>query len=146
MKKRRRYRNYTDSDLISAAKEVKSIAGLIKKLGLVPAGGNYAHMKKHIQRLNVDCGHWTGQSWSKGEMTKDWSSYYSYKSMKPHLIKERGHKCECCQLEMWLNKQITLAVHHIDEDRTNNDKDNLQLVCPNCHSYTNNFRRPKHCS
>lgn len=28
-----------------------------------------------------------------------------------------------------------LHVHHIDGDATNNSEDNLQLLCPNCHSF-----------
>ena len=43
----------------------------------------------------------------------------------------------------WLGKPINLEVHHIDGVRTNNSLENLQLLCPNCHSYTDNFRRPK---
>lgn len=55
------------------------------------------------------------------------------------LIKLRGHKCECCGLEKWLDKPINLQVHHIDGDGCNCTEDNLQLLCPNCHSYTDNF-------
>lgn len=58
--------------------------------------------------------------------------------LKP-LIKLRGHKCENCQNTEWLNKPINLQVHHIDGDKTNNCLENLQLLCLNCHSYTENF-------
>lgn len=57
----------------------------------------------------------------------------------PHLIKIRGHQCEICKNTEWLNKPIALQTHHIDGDRTNNELNNLQLLCPNCHSYTDNF-------
>lgn len=55
------------------------------------------------------------------------------------LIKIRGRQCECCQNTEWLGQPINLQVHHIDGDRTNNELTNLQLLCPNCHSYTDNF-------
>ena len=58
--------------------------------------------------------------------------------LKP-LIELRGHKCECCQNSEWLNQPINLQVHHIDGDKTNNCLDNLQLLCLNCHSQTDNF-------
>lgn len=48
-----------------------------------------------------------------------------------------------CKLHKWLNFPITLEVHHIDGDRTNNNEENLQLLCPNCHSYTDNWRNRK---
>jgi hypothetical protein len=31
-------------------------------------------------------------------------------------------------------------VHHIDGNRCNNNLDNLQILCPNCHALTNNWR------
>ena len=57
----------------------------------------------------------------------------------PHLIKLRGRKCECCNNTNWLGHPINLEVHHKDGDKTNNSLDNLQLLCPNCHSYTDNY-------
>lgn len=38
-----------------------------------------------------------------------------------------------------MGKPINLQVHHIDGNKANNTLDNLQLLCPNCHSYTDNF-------
>jgi hypothetical protein len=136
----RKYKEYTDKDVIKCAAKVKSMAGLIKGLDLKPAGGNYAHMKKTIQRLEIDCSHWKGQAWNKGEQLKDWSDYSRASHLKPHLIRERGHKCECCELTVWLGKPIGLEVHHIDANRTNNKPNNLQLLCGNCHQQTPNFR------
>ena len=58
--------------------------------------------------------------------------------LKP-LIQLRGHQCECCKNTEWLGQPINLQVHHIDGDKTNNQLENLQLLCLNCHSYTDNF-------
>jgi len=30
-------------------------------------------------------------------------------------------------------------MHHKDGNRSNNKEDNLELLCPNCHSLTDNF-------
>lgn len=48
-------------------------------------------------------------------------------------------KCECCGLTEWLGKPINLELHHIDGNNKNNNLDNLQILYPNCHSYTDNF-------
>jgi len=32
-----------------------------------------------------------------------------------------------------------LEVHHINGDKRDNTLENLQLLCPNCHSYTDNY-------
>ena len=135
----RNYRKYTDSEIVQYASAVRSLAGLLKKLDLKPVGGNYANMKRTLQNLKVDCSHWTGQSWNKGQRTKDWSEYTKIETIKPHLLKERGHICENCKLTVWLEMPIPLEVHHIDGDRTNNIETNLRLLCPNCHNFTHNY-------
>ena len=139
----RKYRAYSDEDVIKFAKEVKSIAGLLTKLDLKRAGGNYASIKRILQRLKVDCAHWTGQAWSKDCQLKDWSQYTRSINLKKHLIRLRGHRCEECTNEVWLKLPINLETHHIDGDKTNNEPENLKLLCPNCHSCTDSFRRPR---
>lgn len=137
----RKYRNYTDKDVIKYAKEVFSMAGLMRKLDLKPCGGNYDSIRRLVQKLNIDTSHWTGQGWNKNKQLKDWSKYTRASNLKEHLIKIRGHKCELCDNSLWLNKPIKLEVHHKDGNRTNNNLDNLMLLCPNCHSTTDNWRK-----
>lgn len=137
------YRNYQDEDIIRFSKEVKSLSGLLRKLNLRTAGGNFVHLKKNLQRLNVDCSHWTGKSWNKNERLKDWSQYTRASSLKKHLIVLRTHQCEKCKNKFWLDFPISLEIHHIDGDRTNNNVDNLQLLCCNCHSQTDFWRNKK---
>lgn len=136
----RHYRTYTDQDIIKYSSEVKSMGALLKKLGLKPAGGTYSHMRKKLQQLNLKCDHWTGQAWSKDKRLKNWDNYGKNASIKKHLRKERGDACEICGIEDWLGNAISIELHHIDGDNTNNSKENLQLLCPNCHSQTDNFR------
>jgi hypothetical protein len=136
----RSYRKYTNEDIINNAKTVYSIAGLLKSLGLKPAGGSYSSIKCQLQKLKVDTSHWTGQGWNKNIQTKDWIQYNRNTHCKKHLIESRGRKCENCKLKAWLNNPIPIELHHIDGDRTNNDINNLQLLCPNCHSFTHNWK------
>jgi len=136
----RTYAKYTDEDIIRLSSEVFSMAELLRRLGLRPVGGNYYTIKKKLKRLELTCDHWVGQAWNKGERTKDWSNYVKTSSIKPHLIKERTHCCEVCCSTQWLEKPIPLEIHHVDGDRTNNKKQNLQLLCPNCHAFTDNYR------
>jgi len=102
----RKYRDYSDQDVINTAKTVYSIAGLLKAFDLKPAGGNYANVKRLIQRLKIDTSHWTGQGWNNGKQLKDWKDYTRVAKLKPHLIKLRSHKCEICKNSMWLNNII----------------------------------------
>lgn len=42
------------------------------------------------------------------------------------------HKCAICG---WNKDERVLEVHHIDENRDNNNIDNLIILCPTCHKF-----------
>lgn len=51
------------------------------------------------------------------------------RGLKIRLLKERGYKCEKCDYRRY----EILQVHHKDKNRKNNNLENLELICPNCH-------------
>jgi 5-methylcytosine-specific restriction endonuclease McrA len=75
-------------------------------------------------------------------------AYRGRNNLKLRLIKEglKQPSCERCGLVDWLCEPIALALHHINGDRLDNRLENLELLCPNCHSQTDTFagrNRPK---
>ena len=68
---------------------------------------------------------------------------YHTNALKKRLIEcgLKENKCECCGINQWMGKNLTLELHHIDGNKYNNNIDNLQLLCPNCHSLTDGFRK-----
>lgn len=62
------------------------------------------------------------------------------KTRKKILVKERGARCEECRRKTWMGRDITLELHHIDGDSSNNNPDNLMIICPNCHSQTTTYK------
>ena len=47
--------------------------------------------------------------------------------------------CEECGISSWRGRPLSLALHHVNGDRDDNRLENLALLCPNCHSQTDNF-------
>lgn len=64
-------------------------------------------------------------------------------TLKKKLLKVRPHQCERCKSTVWLDAPIPLELHHIDGNKKNDDPSNLQLLCPNCHALTPNYRGRK---
>lgn len=70
------------------------------------------------------------------------STFKSSYKLKLRLLKEniKEHKCEKCNNIIWLDYKIPLELHHINGDTHDNRIENLQLLCPNCHALTENYR------
>ena len=52
-----------------------------------------------------------------------------------YLHADQGGKCaRCQQLPDWMGRPLVLVLDHIDGDSTNNRRENLRLICPNCDS------------
>ena len=62
-------------------------------------------------------------------------------SIQSHRLKEKlirdGLKQDCCELcgcSEWLGMKLPLELHHKNCNHNDNELDNLQILCPNCHS------------
>jgi hypothetical protein len=53
-------------------------------------------------------------------------------------LKEK--KCEECNLDSWRDLPIPLELHHKNGNSKDNSLSNLQILCPNCHALTHNYR------
>ena len=49
------------------------------------------------------------------------------------------YKCDICGIVNWNGGEIKLQIHHKDGNRLNNEIENLQILCPNCHSQTDTW-------
>lgn len=63
-------------------------------------------------------------------------------SYKKYLIEKNG---ECCSRCGWsevnpYSGNIPIELEHIDGNSDNNNLDNLELLCPNCHSLTKTYK------
>lgn len=148
-------RKWNDEQFIEAVKNNLSYAGVIRDLKLKPAGSNYDTVKRKIKELDLDISHFTGQGWNTGTrfrpvvkarelkeiLVKD-STFISTYKLKNRLLKEgiKEYKCECCGRTEWLGESIPLELHHINGIKSDLRIENLQILCPNCHTFTDNYR------
>lgn len=146
---------YTNEQLKEAVLKSLSLSQVCRELGIRPAGGNFKILRCKIESEKIDISHFTGQAWNVGiryrpikklykleDILIENSLYRSSSKLKARLIKEglKEAKCEICNNSKWLDKDINLEIHHINGINTDNRIENLQVLCPNCHSYTDNFR------
>ena len=145
-----------EADLRRAVAESKSIASVLRSLGLKVGGANYRSINRHVAKLGLDTAHWTGQGHRKGSnipvcqprplaevLVK--GSIANSNSLRRRLLRERVLEpvCGTCGLSKWLDRPIPLELDHIDGDSENNELSNLRLLCPNCHAFTPTYRGRK---
>lgn len=143
-------RKYTLEQLIKAIKTSFSYRQVLQKLSVTPAGGNYEVLKRAIKHFNLDASHFRGQGWNKGQSFLPRYSldhYFNSEIVHTSRFKQRlidegvfKYKCSCCGLKEWLGNPIPLELDHIDGNSQNNKKENLRLLCPNCHALTPTYR------
>lgn len=99
-------------------------------------------LNSYLQKMGIE---YKGNQSHKGQQInatyKSVLEYIQKDNIKSHtlklkLIREniKEEKCEICGLSEWQGIKIPLELHHKDCNHYNNDLDNLQILCPNCHS------------
>lgn len=87
--------------------------------------------------------------WKNGEESGCKGKTNTSNYIKKYLFKKYNSSCQICGWNK-INEytgNVPLQIHHIDGDCLNNKEENLQLLCPNCHSLTENYgSRNKNCT
>lgn len=60
--------------------------------------------------------------------------------MRLMLLKYYNNKCALCGINSWNGNKLTLILDHIDGDASNNTKENLRFICPNCDSQLETYK------
>lgn len=60
--------------------------------------------------------------------------------LRKYITHLDGYKCSCCGISEWQGKPITLEVEHKDGNSEDDRRENVCLICPNCHSQTDTYK------
>jgi 5-methylcytosine-specific restriction endonuclease McrA len=151
-------RKYTKELLENACKNSLSYAGVIRYLGMKQAGGTQCHIKKRVLEYGIDTSHFTGSVHNKGKQDpkrKTWQQILylgqptDARTKTPQLKRamlDYGfiYECDECKIDAtWRGKSLTLHIDHVNGIIWDNRPENVRFLCPNCHSQTETYCRPK---
>lgn len=101
-------------------------------------------LNSYLKKMGIEyAGQQNKKGQHKGTNVYKPASYYidnnipihSYK-LKEKILRDgiKENKCEICGCSIWQGVSLPLELHHKDGNHFNNQLDNLQILCPNCHS------------
>lgn len=137
----------SDNEFIYICESSNSMAEAASKLGLHFNTFKRRAIQLNCYKPNQGCKGTTKQNIDKRKETLDLILSGKYPHYQTYKLKQllfmfnvKENKCECCGISEWQGKPLNYELHHIDGNRTNHELSNLMMLCPNCHSQTENFR------
>lgn len=151
---------YTKEALEEAVAQEISFAGVIRRFGLRQSGSNQTYISQRIRHFGIDTSHFTGQSHSRGTISTrrkvpdavlivlPAGSHRPRRAQLARTLTDLGVSLRCnrCGLgDQWNGRPLVLEINHISGDWLDNRRENLEFLCPNCHSQeTETNRRGKY--
>lgn len=154
MKKSRLY-NFSKEYIQDVLDKSTGYTLVLKELG-IQGGSSVNTLKKIIKDYNLDVSKMLSNRelaylnnykrpgkpiWDLNDILIKNSNYSNMNSLKKRLFDSgiKQKRCEKCGIVKWLGKDITFQIHHINGVHNDNRIENIQILCPNCHSQTDNY-------
>jgi hypothetical protein len=135
---------YGEEQARAAIQASRSWSDALRRLGVRPAGGNHATLKKYAARWGIATAHfdWGGarppsrEPVALSDVLVEGSTYHRG-HLKRRLFAEgiKERRCEMCgQGEMWRGARMALVLDHVNGVWNDNRLANLRILCPNCNA------------
>jgi len=92
-----------------------------------------------ISEITISHRQHISELWKNKLMSADYSTL-KFERLRQRIIYEQNEQCNKCKNSEWLGVPMVFELDHIDGDNTNNQRENLEALCPNCHSQTDTWR------
>lgn len=128
------------------------MAELMALLGLSVGGGSYPAIRAHLSRLGLETSldrsvhGWnriSDEAWCEENLRRD-------NPVPGERLKRRMlgagllvDKCYACELTQWRGQRPPTQIEHINGDHADNRRENVTLLCANCHCQTPTWGRKK---
>lgn len=120
---------------------------VLEGLQIPRQGNNIKTLKSILSKNHIDYSHFTSRARHYNTKHVDIQDYLSNSKfigtnkLKHKLLKLgiKENKCEKCGITSWNGQPLVMQLHHINGNNKDNRLENLQMLCPNCHSQTDNY-------
>jgi hypothetical protein len=146
----------SEEDVRRAVGESVSVAGALRSLNLPANSRMRALLSRLITAYAIDASHFLGQAHQRGKagptavkrpeevLVRHGGERRTRTYLLRRALRETGvpEKCaECGTGPHWLGEPMTLEIDHVNGDWSDDRRENLRLLCPNCHAVTRTWCR-----